>query len=234
MNALEKISIEPSILSADYTRLGDQVRETEAGGADAIQIDVMDGHFVPNLTFGPGIVRALRPLVRLKLDVHLMIDNPDAFIREFAQAGADRLIVHQEVCPDLNRTLRSICELGVDAGVAISPATDIDILEQYLDRVDVVQVMTVHPGFGGQEFIPSQLEKIKRLRNVLRERRLGVRIAVDGGIDEDTAPLVVAAGATVLVAGSAIYNLRGSIKENIAALRAVAQQAASGLQPPPM
>jgi ribulose-phosphate 3-epimerase len=234
MNALDKISIEPSILSADYTRLGDQVREAEAGGADAIQIDIMDGHFVPNLTFGPGIVRALRPLVRLKLDVHLMIDNPDAFIREFAQAGADRLIVHQEVCPDLDRTIRSICDLRVDAGVALSPTTDIDVLEQYLDRVDVVQVMTVQPGFGGQEFIPSQLEKIERLRNRLRERGLAVRIAVDGGIDEKTAPLAVAAGATVLVAGSAIYNRRGTIKENIAALRAVARQAASGLQPPPM
>ena len=230
MNAPEKISIEPSILSADYTRLGEQVREAEAGGADAIQIDVMDGHFVPNLTFGPGIVRALRPLVRVKLDVHLMIDNPDLFIRDFAQAGADRLVVHQEVCPNLERTIRTICELGIDAGVAINPATEIDILEQYLDRVDVVQVMTVHPGFGGQEFIPSQLEKIKRLRNILRERNLAVRIAVDGGIDGDTAPLAVAAGATILVAGSAIYNPRGTVKENIASLRSIALRAASGVR----
>jgi ribulose-phosphate 3-epimerase len=223
METKEKIIIEPSILSADYTRLGDQVREAEAGGADAIQIDVMDGHFVPNLTFGPGIVRALRPLVGLKLDVHLMVDNPDSFIRIFAQAGADRLIVHQEACRNLNLTLQAICDLGVDAGVALSPGTDVGVLEEVLGRADVIQVMTVNPGFGGQEFILSQLEKISRLRAMLLERGLTTRIAVDGGIDEKTAPLAVAAGATVLVAGSAIYNRRGTVKENIDALRAVAQ-----------
>jgi ribulose-phosphate 3-epimerase len=223
MNTTETISIEPSILSADCARLGDQVREAEAGGADAIQIDVMDGHFVPNLTFGPGIVRAIRPLVKIKLDVHLMIDNPDSFLRSFAEAGADRLIVHQEVCPDLARTLQAIHDLGVDAGVALSPATDANVVEDFLARVNVIQVMTVHPGFGGQEFIPSQLEKIRRLRKLLLDRNPEARIAVDGGIDENTAPLVVAAGATILVAGSAIFNPRGTVKENIAALRAAAR-----------
>jgi ribulose-phosphate 3-epimerase len=226
----EKIIIEPSILSADYARLGDQVREAEAAGADAIQIDVMDGHFVPNLTFGPGIVRALRPLVGLKLDVHLMVDNPDSLIRIFAQAGADRLIVHQEACPNLDLTLQAICDLGVDAGVAINPATAVSVLEEVLGRADVIQVMTVNPGFGGQEFILSQLEKISRIRTMLLERGLTTRIAVDGGIDEKTAPLAVAAGATVLVAGSAIYNRRGTVKENITALRALAQKASSTAQ----
>jgi ribulose-phosphate 3-epimerase len=220
---LGKIIIEPSILSADYARLGDQVREAETAGAEAIQIDVMDGHFVPNLTFGPGIVRALRPLVGLKLDVHLMVDNPDLFIRPFAQAGADRLIVHQEACAHPDRTLRAIRELGLAAGVAVNPGTDVRILETILDLTDLIQVMTVNPGFGGQEFIPSQLEKIDRLRAMLRERGLAVPIAVDGGIDEKTAPKVVAAGATILVAGSAIYNRRGTVKENLSALRTIAQ-----------
>jgi ribulose-phosphate 3-epimerase len=219
-----KIFVEPSILSADLTRLGDQVREAEAAGAEAIQIDVMDGHFVPNLTFGPGIVRALRPLVKLKLDVHLMIDNPDSFLRTFTQAGADRLIVHQEACPDLERTLRSIRELGAEAGVAVNPDTDAAVLEKYLGAVDLIQVMTVHPGFGGQEFIATQLEKIGRLRKLLQSRGLDIPIAVDGGVDERTAPQVVAAGATVLVAGTAVYNRRGTVKENISALLASAQQ----------
>jgi ribulose-phosphate 3-epimerase len=228
----ENIIIEPSILSADYARLGDQVRETEAAGADAIQIDVMDGHFVPNLTFGPGIVRALRPLVGLKLDVHLMVDNPDSFIRNFAQAGVDRLIVHQEACPNLGLTLQAIRDLGVDAGVAINPPTAVSVLEEVLGRADVIQVMTVNPGFGGQEFILSQLEKISRIRTMLLERGLTTRIAVDGGINEKTAPLAVAAGATILVAGSAIYNRRGTVKENIAALRAIAQEGMSAAQRP--
>jgi ribulose-phosphate 3-epimerase len=219
-----KIIIEPSLLSADYTRFGEQVREAEAAGAEVVQIDVMDGHFVPNLTFGPGIVRALRPLVRLKLDVHLMIDNPDSFIRNFTQAGADRLIVHQEVCPNLDRTLRSIRDEGAEAGVAVNPGTDICVLEAVLGSVDLIQIMTVNPGFGGQEFIPSQLEKIDRLRTMLHERGLAVPIAVDGGVDERTAPQAVAAGATVLVAGSAIFNRRGTVKENISALLAAAQQ----------
>lgn len=218
-----KIIIEPSILAADYSRLGDQVREAEDAGAEAIQIDVMDGHFVPNLTFGPGIVKALRPLVKLKLDVHLMIDNPDFFIPIFAKAGADRLIVHQEACPDLRRTLCSIRDLGAEAGIAINPGTAVEVLDGVLDRADLIQVMTVHPGFGGQEFIPAELEKIKRLREKLRRLDLKTLIAVDGGIDEKTAPLAVTAGATVLIAGSAIFNRRAPVKENISSLLASAQ-----------
>jgi ribulose-phosphate 3-epimerase len=218
------IIVEPSILSADYTRLGEQVREVESAGAEAIQIDVMDGHFVPNLTFGPGIVRALRPLVGLKLDVHLMIDNPDSFLQSFVQAGADRLIVHQEACPDLARTLQTIRELGAEAGVAVNPKTDVSVLEGFLGLVDLIQVMTVNPGFGGQEFIASQLEKIGRVRTMLLQRGMSVPIAVDGGVDEQTAPQVVSAGATVLVAGTAVFNRRGSVKENISALLAAAQK----------
>ena len=228
MAITDTILIEPSILSADYTRLGDQVREAEGAGAESLQIDVMDGHFVPNLTFGPGIVRALRPLVRLPLDVHLMIDNPDSFLKPFADAGADRLIVHREACPDLADTLRSIHDLGMQAGVALSPDTDARALADILGQADVIQVMTVYPGFGGQKFLPSQLEKISRLREMLAAIGKDVPVAVDGGIDGETAPRVVAAGARVLVAGSAIYNTRGTVADNVAALRAAAR---SGLPP---
>jgi ribulose-phosphate 3-epimerase len=227
MREHQTVIIEPSILAADYTRLGEQVREAEDAGAGGIQIDVMDGHFVPNLTFGPGIVKALRPLVRLTLDVHLMIDNPDSFLAVFARAGADRLIVHQEACPHADRTLRAIRDLGAQAGIAIDPDTDADVLEEILPLADVVQIMTVHPGFGGQGFLVPQLEKIRHVRGRLRERGLSARIAVDGGIDEATAPQAVAAGATVLVAGSAVFAGRGSIKENFLRLREAALRGAS-------
>jgi ribulose-phosphate 3-epimerase len=223
-NDMRKIIIEPSLLAADYSRLGEQARAAEAAGAEAIQIDVMDGHFVPNLTFGPGIVKALRPLVHLKLDAHLMIDNPDSFVRIFAEAGADRLIVHQEVCADLRRTLQTIRGLGVEAGIAINPETALGVLDEVLEEADVIQIMTVHPGFGGQEFISAQLEKIKHLSGRLLARGLHTPIAVDGGIDERTAPLAVAAGASVLVTGSAIFNRRASVKENISSLRACARE----------
>jgi ribulose-phosphate 3-epimerase len=224
MPSQEKIVLEPSILSADYSRLGDQVREAEAAGAEAIQIDIMDGHFVPNLTFGPGIVQAIRQVTRITLDVHLMIDNPDFFVPIFAEAGANRLIVHQEVCPDLDRTLRSIRGLGVETGIALKPDTPADTVEPFLREADVIQVMTVHPGFGGQAFLSSQLEKIDRLRTMIRKTESAAVIAVDGGIDPTTAPRVVSAGATVLVAGSAIYNRRAAVKENFSALLAAARK----------
>jgi ribulose-phosphate 3-epimerase len=227
MSEKQKVIIEPSILAADYTRLGEQAREAEIAGAEALQIDVMDGHFVPNLTFGPGIVQALRPLVRLKLDVHLMIENPDAFLRVFAQAGADQLIVHQEVCPDLPRTLQAIRALGIKAGIAIKPGTSESFLPDVLRLADVIQVMTVPPGFGGQDFLPAELGKIGRIRKMLHELELPVPIAVDGGIDEQTAPLVVAAGATVLIAGSAIFNRHASIRDNIISLQAAAARGKS-------
>ncbi|TKJ29976.1 MAG: ribulose-phosphate 3-epimerase [Chloroflexi bacterium B3_Chlor] len=214
------IAIEPSILAADFTRLGDQAREAEAAGVEGLQIDVMDGRFVPNITFGPGVVRALRPLVGLTLDVHLMIVEPERYLADFAEAGADRLVVHQEACLHLHRVLQSIHELGVQAAVAINPGTSPLVLEEVLDLTDVIHVMTVNPGFGGQTFIHSQVEKIRGLRQMLDEHGQDIPIAVDGGIDSTTAPLVARAGATVLVAGSSIYNSKASVAENVAALRA--------------
>ena len=213
------IIIEASILSADFARLGEQAREAEAAGVDGIQIDVMDGRFVPDITFGPGVVRALRSLVSVPLDVHLMIVEPERHLDAFVEAGADRLIVHQETCPHLHRVLQSIRELGVEAGVSINPGTSLTVLEEVLDLTDLIQVMTVNPGWGGQAFLHSQLDKIRRLRHMLDGRGLSVPIAVDGGIDTTTAPLVVSAGARVLVAGSSIYNDAAAVAENVAALR---------------
>lgn len=218
------IIIEPSILAADLSRLGEQVREAEAAGVRAIQIDVMDGRFVPNITFGPGIVQALRSLVDVMLDVHLMIVEPERYLDVFAEAGADRLIVHQEASPHLHRTLQSIRQLGIEAGVAINPGTPLGVLEEVLDLTDLVLVMTVNPGFGGQAFIRSQVDKIRRLGHWLDGRGLRIPIAVDGGIDVTTAPLVVDAGATVLIAGSSIYNSSASVAKNLAVLRASADR----------
>ena len=214
------ILIVPSILAADYTRLGEQAKEAENGGADALQIDVMDGRFVPNITFGPAVVKALNSSVSLFLDVHLMIIEPERYLEEMGRAGANRLIVHQETCPHLHRTLAGIRKLGIEAGVSINPGTPLSAIEEVLEVCDLIQVMTVNPGFGGQKFIHSQLDKIDRLRSLLKERGLEIPIAVDGGIDIKTAPLVARAGATVLIAGSSIYNDNAPVIENIAALRA--------------
>jgi ribulose-phosphate 3-epimerase len=214
------IVIEASILSADFARLGEQAREAEAAGVDAIQVDVMDGRFVPDITFGPGVVRALRPLVSVPLDVDLMIVEPERHLAAFVDAGADRLIVHWEACTHPYRVLQSIRELGVEVGVAIAPGTSPSALEELLDLVDLIQVMTVNPGWGGQPFLHSQLDKIRRLRRMLDERGLDVPIGVDGGIDTTTAPLVVSAGATMMVSGSNVYNDKASVAQNVAALRA--------------
>jgi ribulose-phosphate 3-epimerase len=219
------IAIEPSVLAADFARLGEQAREAQAAGVEGLQIDVMDGRFVPNITFGPGVVRALRPLVSVTLDVHLMIVEPERYLEDFADAGADRLMVHQEACRHPHRVLQSIRELGVEAAVAINPGTPLSVLEELLDLTDLIQVMTVNPGFGGQPFIRSQVEKIRHLRQMLDEQSRDIPIAVDGGIDTTTAPLVVAAGATVLVAGSSIYNTKASVADNVAALRASVKSA---------
>jgi ribulose-phosphate 3-epimerase len=219
------IAIEPSVLAADFARLGEQAREAEAAGVEGLQIDVMDGRFVPNITFGPGVVRALRPLVSVTLDVHLMIVEPERYLEDFADAGADRLMVHQEACRHPHRVLQSIRELGVEAAVAINPGTPLSVLEELLDLTDLIQVMTVNPGFGGQPFILSQVEKIRHLKQMLDEQSRDIPIAVDGGIDTTTAPLVVAAGATVLVAGSSIYNTKASVADNVAALRASVKSA---------
>jgi len=213
------IAIEPSILSADFTRLGEQVREGEAAGIEGFQVDVMDGRFVPNITFGPGVIRALRSLVSGILDVHLMIVEPERYLADFADAGANRLMVHQEATVHLHRVLQQIRELGAESAVAINPSTPLCVLEEVLDLTDVIQVMTVNPGFGGQPFIHSQVDKIRRLRQMLDERGLEIPIAVDGGIDPTTAPLVVEAGATILVAGSSIYNSKASVAENVRAIR---------------
>jgi ribulose-phosphate 3-epimerase len=214
-----RIWIEPSILSADFARLGQQAKEAEDAGVEGIQIDVMDGHFVPNLTFGPGVVKALRKSVSIFLDAHLMVDNPESFLEEFARSGANRIIVHEEACKDLPWILQSIKKLKVEAGVAINPETPVIRAEKVLDIADSVQVMTVHPGFAGQRFMEDQLSKIQRLRREIDQRHLKTSIVIDGGIDRKTAPLAVKSGATVLVAGSSIYNQSASVAKNVATLR---------------
>ena len=213
------IGIVPSILSADFTRLGEQVREAEAAGAQRIQIDVMDGHFVPNITMGPLIVEAVRRCTRLPLEAHLMITNPEQYIEDFAQAGADVIIVHQEVSPHLHRLVQQIRTAGKMAAVALTPSTPVFMLEDILSLLDMVLIMTVNPGFGGQDFIPETLPKIRRLRQMITERNLRCDIEVDGGIHEATVPLVVQAGANLLVAGSAVYNEHESVAEAMARLR---------------
>jgi len=211
--------IVPSILSADFTRLGEQVREAEAGGSQRIQVDVMDGHFVPNITMGPMVVAAVRRCTSLPLEAHLMITNPERYIEDFAKAGADVIIVHQEVCPHLHRVIQQIRMAGKMAAVALNPSTPVFLLENILSLVDMVLIMTVNPGFGGQEFIPETLPKIARLRQMIAERSLNCAIEVDGGIHEATAPLVVKAGANLLVAGSAVYNRQESVAQAIARLK---------------
>jgi len=211
--------IAPSILSADFTRLGDHIKEADVGGADWIHVDVMDGHFVPNITIGPLIVEAARRVTRLPLDVHLMIERPERYLENFVRAGADWLTVHQETCPHLHRTVHRIRELGARAGVAVNPGTPVETLVDVLPFVDLVLVMTVNPGFGGQRFIAESLVKLERLSGMLDQlQRHDVEVEVDGGIDPTTAPAVVAAGATVLVAGSAVFG-SGSVAGNIAAIR---------------
>ncbi len=217
------IKIAPSILSADFARLGDAVAEAEAGGADWIHVDVMDGHFVPNLTIGAPVVKALRKVTELPLDVHLMIEAPERFLDAFADAGANVLTVHQEACTHLHRTIERIRELGMKPGVSLNPATPLSAIEEILPYVDLVLVMTVNPGFGGQRFIPTSTEKVGRLRRILEERHLwGIEVEVDGGIGPETAAEEGEAGANVLVAGAAVYGGEGSVADNIRALRSAA------------
>ena len=213
------IKIAPSILSADFARLGEQVAEAEAAGADYIHIDVMDGRFVPNITVGPLVVEAVRRATKLPLDVHLMIEAPERYLARFAQAGADIITVHVEASPHLHRTVEQIRELGGKAGVSLNPATPLSSLEEVLDYVDLILLMTVNPGFGGQAFIESMLPKIERLRGMLTERGLDVELEVDGGINAETAPRVVAAGANVLVAGEAIFGAEEGIAEAMRRIR---------------
>jgi ribulose-phosphate 3-epimerase len=210
-----KIEVVPSILSADVGRLADQVQEAENGGADRIQVDVMDGHFVPNLTFGPLVVEAVRRATRLPIEAHLMVERPELFVEAFVKAGATLIEVQVESTTSLYRTVQTIRELGAKAGLAINPGTPVEDLREILPYVDLVNVMTVEPGFGGQKFIPHSPEKIRRVRALSPD----FEIEVDGGIDARTAPLVVAAGATVLVAGNSVYGNKGGVAGGIKAIR---------------
>src|SRR6266568_3906609 len=212
---VSRIEIVPSILSADVGRLDEQVKAAVAAGADRIQVDVMDGHFVPNLTFGPNIVEAVRRATRLPVEAHLMVERPELFLEAFAKSGATLIEVQVEATTSLYRTVQTIKELGARAGVAINPATPVDALLEILPYVDLVNVMTVEPGFGGQKFIPHSPEKIRRVRALGSD----FEIEVDGGIDARTAPLVVAAGATVLVAGNSVYGFKGGVAAGIKAIR---------------
>jgi ribulose-phosphate 3-epimerase len=218
------IELAPSILSADFARLGEQVRAAGEGGAAVIHVDIMDGHFVPNLTLGPPVVKSLRRVTALPLDCHLMIENPDEFIPAFAEAGADWMSVHWEACRHLNRTLHLIKSHNCQAGVVINPATPVDVLAEVLDIVDYVLVMSVNPGFGAQKFIPSTLHKMRQLAGIRGQRGLHYRIEVDGGVALDTVGDVVRAGAEILVAGNAVFG-NGDPRENAGALLKAATEA---------
>jgi len=222
-----KVKIAPSILSANFSRLGEQVQEAIAAGADYIHVDVMDGHFVPNLTIGPVVVSALKPICQvagIPMDVHLMIEKPERYIPDFVRAGAGLVTVHVETCPHLHRTIQQIKTEGSKAGVTLNPATSLTVLEEILPEVDQVLIMSVNPGFGGQVFIQNSLERISRLREMLTVRGLfNVDIEVDGGIWSNNAAQVVSAGATVLVIGSAIFNAKSSVAVNMAEMRKAAE-----------
>jgi len=219
------IELAPSILSADFARLGEQVRAAEEGGANLIHVDVMDGHFVPNLTIGPPVVKSLRRVTDLPLDCHLMIENPDEFIPVFAEAGINWMSVHQEACRHLNRTLHLIKSHHCLAGVVINPATPVETLSEVLDIVDYVLVMSVNPGFGAQQFIPATLHKMRQLAEIRSQRRLQYRIEVDGGVALETIADVVHAGAEILVAGNAVFG-KGDPKKNAEGLLRAATEAA--------
>ena len=219
------VKIAPSILSADFARLGEAVAQAEAAGADWVHVDVMDGHYVPNITIGPPVVKSLREVTDLPLDVHLMIEKPELFVDAFADAGANGLTVHAEASVHLHRTLEQIKAAGMRPGVAINPATPLDMLREVLPYVELILVMTVNPGFGGQRFIRSMTDKVARMRQTLdRRSQWDVELQVDGGISAETAPEVVRAGATVLVAGAAVFRGDGTVAENIAAIRSAAAQ----------
>ena len=217
---MNQIKISPSILSADFTCLADQVREAEEAGVDYIHVDVMDGHFVPNITIGPLVVKALRPITKLPLDVHLMIENPEFYIEDFSKAGADIITVHQEATPYLHRTIQQIHDLGIKAGVSINPSTSVRTLDEIICDVDLILVMSVNPGFGGQSYIHSCTNKIRKVREMLDDRGISADLEVDGGVNVDTVNEVISAGANAFVAGSAIFNDKNSVAENVSALRA--------------
>ena len=213
------IKLAPSILSADFARLGEQIDEVVRAGADYIHVDVMDGHFVPNITIGAPVVASIRPVTSLPLDVHLMIEHPERYISEFVSAGADIITVHVEACPHLQSTIRLIKELGARAGVSLNPPTLLSAVEEFIPHVNLILIMSVNPGFGGQSFIPETLPRIANMRKILDDRGLSAELEVDGGINADNAPDIVKAGATVLVAGNSVFRAEEGISRALRRLR---------------
>jgi len=213
------VKLAPSILSADFSRLGAQIDEAEKAGADWIHVDVMDGHFVPNITIGPAVVKAIHSCTSLPLDVHLMIESPEKYIKQFAEAGSDIITVHAEVCTDLHRIVEDIKELGVKAGVSINPASPLELIDEILPSLDLALIMSVNPGFGGQKYIEGSENKVARLRQKIDELGIACEIEVDGGITAENASMVAKAGADALVAGSAVFNKKETIAEAIAKIK---------------
>ncbi len=228
MSPERKIKLSPSILSADFTRLGEQVSEATQAGADYIHLDVMDGRFVPNITFGPVVIEGLKRFTHLPLDAHLMIVEPEQRLEDFAKAGVDHITVHAEACTHLHSVIQQIKALDCRAGVALNPTTPISVIEEALPFLDIVLILTVNPGFGGQKLIPEVLEKVRRLRDLVDRRGYAVEIEVDGGINADTAADVARAGADAMVAGSAVFNKKESVPQAIARFRAALEDVSTG------
>jgi len=219
---MKKIKISPSILSADFSQLGNEIKRLEEGGADLIHVDVMDGHFVPNLTIGPPVIKALRKYSTLPFDVHLMISPVHKYIKDYAEAGADIITIHPETTDNLDSSVNLIKKLNKKIGLSLNPDTQIDVIKKFLPSIDLVLIMSVYPGFGGQKFIPEVIDKIKELKNIKEKQNIKFDIEVDGGIDFDNAKLVVKAGANILVSGTTIFkNNNGDIKKNIETLKSI-------------